>query len=168
MIAMDDKTQPKFEYVPPAGLEARVRATPCLVRWLLRFVALVCLLLAAMGVILPGLPTTPFILVTAWAAARSSPALLRWLYRHGIFGPMLHNWDHGRTVSRKAKWAAAITMVFCAVVMLVLSPKLWMALIPCGIMACVLTWLWSRPEPSSAVINRTPDGVSDRGHSVKR
>lgn len=152
----------KPRYQPPEDLEARVQATPRPVRWLLRGFACVCLVLAGIGVVLPGMPTTVFVLLAAWAAARSSPALLRWLYQHRWFGPVLYNWEHGRTVSRRAKWMAALTMLICAVVILLVVSKLWVALIPCAIMAVVLTWLWSRPEPLAVVIELPTENNDDQ------
>lgn len=71
------------------------RELPLLVRWLLTAFALLCLVLGVVGVFVPGLPTTVFILMAAWAAARSSPRLYRWLWFHPLFGPMLRNWANG-------------------------------------------------------------------------
>ena len=52
---------------------------PLLVRWALLAFAILCLVLGVIGVFVPGLPTTVFILMAAWAAARSSPRLHEWL-----------------------------------------------------------------------------------------
>jgi uncharacterized membrane protein YbaN (DUF454 family) len=87
-----------------------------LARVLLHCFAVLCLVLGLIGVVLPGMPTTVFILMAAWAAARSSPRLHAWLRNHRIFGPLLRNWENGRTVSRRAKWSATITMAACAVI----------------------------------------------------
>lgn len=132
------------------------RPLPRPLRWLLRLGALLCLGLAVVGVIVPGMPTTVFVLMAAWAAARSSPELHAWLLRHRIFGPVLHNWEHGRTVSRRSKWTAAVTMGLCALVLLVTVHVWWAKVLPCLVMATVLAWLWSRPEPSSQENARGP------------
>jgi len=60
---------------------------PAPVRWLLLALALLSLATGIVGIFLPGLPTTVFILIAAWAAARSSPRLHAWLWRHKLFGP---------------------------------------------------------------------------------
>ncbi len=112
--------------------------------------AVVSLLLGLMGLFLPVLPTVPFILLSAWAAARSSPRLLAWLEAHPAFGPMLTEWRRGGVVRRRAKWLATLTMGASAVLMLLTLPKRWMAVLLIACMACVLVWLWRRPEELTA------------------
>ena len=104
------------------------------------------------GVFVPGLPTTVFILVAAYAASRGSERLHRHLVTHPRFGPMIHDWHLHRAVSRRAKWAATWTMLFSAVILLALmrwtgSHRWWMVALPMACMAVVGAWLWMRPEP---------------------
>lgn len=106
-----------------------------------------CLLLGIVGIVVPGLPTTPFILLAAFAAARGSMALHAWLRTHRRFGPLVHDWERAGAVSRKAKRSASIAMLACAGILFLVSPRWWMAAIGCGFMAIVGTWLWFRPEP---------------------
>jgi uncharacterized protein len=115
-------------------------------RWLFLALALLSLALGVIGIFLPVLPTVPFILLSAWAAARSSPRLLAWMENHTAFGPMLTEWRRGGVVRRRAKWAATAVMSASAALMLVVVPMRWMALLAIGCMACVLVWLWRRPE----------------------
>ena len=116
------------------------------VRWALLLLALLCLALALIGVVVPGLPTTVFLIVAAWAAARSSPALHRWLWGHRIFGPLLQQWERG-ILPRNAKWTASASMAFASVILMATlshRPLVVTACILC--MACVSGWLWSKPE----------------------
>jgi len=119
---------------------------------LLRVVAVVSLALGFLGIFLPVLPTTPFILLAAWAAARSSPRLLAWLEQHRLFGKMLRDWRQGGVVSRRAKWGATGVMSASAVLLLFTVSKLWAAGFAIACMASVLVWLWRRPE--SAIPHR--------------
>jgi len=123
------------------------RPLPWPVRWLLLAFAVLCLALGIIGIIVPGLPTTVFILMAAWAAARSSPRLYRWLWNHRLFGPSLRNWAQGGKVSRRAKWSATAAMAASAVVLLVFGPRNWALGAALACMGCVLAWLWRRPEP---------------------
>lgn len=109
--------------------------------------AYIALALGLVGIVLPGLPTTPFILLAAWAAARGSERLHRWLRAHRVFGPMIVDWERNGAVSRRAKWLATVTMAICAAVFFLTAPKLWMAATGTAIMLIVNVWLWLRPEP---------------------
>ena len=66
--------------------------------------------LAVLGVALPVLPTTPFVLVAASCFAKSSPALHRKLLNNKVFGPLIINWQTHRVISIKAKVIALATM----------------------------------------------------------
>lgn len=112
--------------------------------WLL--LAAAALGLAAVGVVLPGLPSTPFVLLSAWAAARGSPRLRRWLERHAVFGPLLHAWSRGRAIPRRAKWASAVGMAGCAAWLLAWVRPIGWALLSTAAMALVSAWIWSRPD----------------------
>ena len=116
-------------------------------RGLYLVLAWLALALGVIGIVVPGLPTTPFVLLAAWAAARSSERLHAGLRAHRVFGPMVRDWQATGAVSRRAKWAATATMVACALVMFVTAPRLWMAASGSGVMLVVAVWLWRRPEP---------------------
>jgi len=121
---------------------------PLPLRWLLKVFAVLCLILGLVGVFVPGLPTTVFILMAAWAAARCSPALYRWLWHHRLFGPMLRNWANGGCVSRRAKWSATLMMGLSSIIPSFTQAPLWAVALASICMACVLAWLWRRPEPA--------------------
>jgi uncharacterized membrane protein YbaN (DUF454 family) len=61
-------------------------------------------------VVLPVLPTTPFLLLAAACLARSSPRLHRWLLGHPVFGPPIRNWEENGAISRSAKRLAVGSM----------------------------------------------------------
>ena len=113
--------------------------------WLV--LAYVSLALGVIGIFVPGLPTTPFVLLSAYAAARGSRRLHAWLLAHRQFGPMIRDWQATGAVSRRAKRAATAMMALSAAVMFATAPKLWMAATGTAIMGVVAIWLWRRPEP---------------------
>jgi len=115
-------------------------------RWVYLGLALLFLLLGVIGLFLPILPTTPFTLLAAWAAARSSPRLLYWLQEHTVFGPMIRDWRRGGVVRRRAKWAATGVMTVSASYLLWAVRPLWAPLAAITCMVAVLLWLWRRPE----------------------
>lgn len=126
------------------------RPLPALARYLLLLFAGLCLALGVIGIFVPGLPTTVFILMAAWAAARSSPRFHNWLESHPLFGAMLRDWRLHGAVSRRSKITATVMMTGCAVILFVTSSRMWVAELVTGVMALVLMWLWLRPEPPKA------------------
>jgi len=115
-------------------------------RLLWRALALLSVALGLVGVVLPGLPTVPFLLLAAWAAGKGWPALEAWLLNHPSYGASIRRWrDHG-AVPRRAKWAASLMMA-ASTVMLALTPlPLAAKLAIPALMAGVAIWLWRRPE----------------------
>lgn len=77
--------------------------TPRALRWLLWLAGTVSLGLGILGVVLPGLPTTPFVLLAAACYARASPRLHQWLRAHRLFGPMVRDWETHRNLTRRTK-----------------------------------------------------------------
>ena len=120
---------------------------PVRLRWAWWLLAYASLGLGIAGLLLPGLPTTPFVLLSAWAASRGSARLHQWLLGHRQFGPLIADWQQHGAVSRKAKWLASLAMLACALLVLWLAPATWLKLVSIGCMACVCTWLWLRPLP---------------------
>lgn len=116
-------------------------------RWLWLLLAYLALGLGILGIFLPGLPTTPFILVAAYAAARGSKRLHARLLAHRTFGPMIRDWQATGAVSRRAKVWAIGMMAASSAIMFATAPRWWMAATGTGVMVVVGTWLWLRPEP---------------------
>lgn len=131
--------------MPPPPVSTRT-VPPRPVRWLFHLLAVASLALGILGMFLPVLPTTPFILLAAWAAARGSPRLLHWLETHRRFGPPLADWRRGGVVARKAKWLASALMAASVATMLVVLGPRWYVLAAIAVIATVLVWLWRRPE----------------------
>ncbi|PXX93750.1 DUF454 domain-containing protein [Marinobacter vulgaris] len=75
-----------------------------------RVLAYTSIALAAIGVVLPLLPTTPFVLLAAWAASKGSPAFAVWLENHRTFGPAIQNWRHRRAIPIKGKRFACLML----------------------------------------------------------
>jgi len=72
-------------------------------RWLLVAGGCVCVALGTVGVVLPLLPTTPFLLLAAACFIRGSERLYRWLTTHRWCGPYVRNYREHRAISRRAK-----------------------------------------------------------------
>ncbi len=68
------------------------------------------LFLAGLGFVVPVLPGTPFLLLSAWFFARSSEKWHEWLLNSELFGPIIHNWEANRCISRRTKIVAIFSM----------------------------------------------------------
>jgi len=93
------------------------------------------------------------VLLAAYAAARGSRRLHRWLLRHRTFGPAIRDWQRHGAVSRRAKWSATLAMLGSALILLAIMTRFpahrwWMTVLPIACMAIVGFWLWRRPEPA--------------------
>ncbi len=67
--------------------------------------------LAILGILLPVLPGTPFLILSAWFFARSSEKWHARLLRSQVFGPLIRNWEHNRCISLRTKLVALVGMV---------------------------------------------------------
>lgn len=102
--------------------------------------------LGIVGLVLPLLPTTPFMLLAAAAFAKSSPRLHDWLVSHRIFGPAIRDWRDHRAISPKAKRMAitAMAAAFCLSAVLGLG---WRVLAVQAVVLVVMgSWIWTRPD----------------------
>ena len=140
------RLKPSAVVESPAIAETPARSAQPQAHWLARPVyfgiGLVCLILGLIGVAVPGMPTTIFMIIALWAFARSSKRFHDWLWNHPRFGPTLAAWGAYRVVPRKAKWAAAITMAASIALMIAVSvpwqATAFTALVCAGVLAYIL------------------------------
>ena len=82
----------------------------CAVRWALLAFAWVNVGLGMIGVVVPGMPTTVFLIIAVWAFSKSSVRFHRWLWGHKTFGPSIRAWHEHRVIPLKAKILASVMM----------------------------------------------------------
>jgi uncharacterized membrane protein YbaN (DUF454 family) len=103
--------------------------------------------IAAVGVVLPGLPTVPFLLLAAWFSARGSERLHKWLHAHPHLGRLLIDWETQKAISRKSKVTAVLMMLASWVVMYQHIDSRWMLAGITLLFISVAAYLVSRREP---------------------
>jgi len=79
-------------------------------KYLLILAGVVLVAIGTIGIFLPGLPTTIFMIGAAVCFAKSSPRLHNWLLSHRWFGPIIHNWHETRSIPRNTKRVALLMM----------------------------------------------------------
>ena len=115
------------------------------IAWILT--GLVSLALGSLGVFLPLLPTTPFILVSAFAFAKSSDRLHQWLVDHDVFGPLIANWREHGAISRKTKIVSIASMVAILAISTLLGVQTYIIVIQAVVLSCSATFILTRPLP---------------------
>lgn len=103
--------------------------------------------LGAVGTVVPGLPTTPFMLLALWAFSRSSERFHNWLYTHRFFGPPLQQWHQHRVIPRRAK-LLSVSMMIASLVYLLLftSVNVWIKAFTVLVMAYGAWFILTKPS----------------------
>ena len=113
--------------------------------WLLA--GLTSVAIGAIGVVVPLLPTTPFLLVAAFAFARSSTRLNRWLREHRSFGPLIENWHRDGSIDRKVKRTAIIVILITPVITWLFGVPLWLIAGQLAVLSAAAIFILTRPSP---------------------
>jgi uncharacterized membrane protein YbaN (DUF454 family) len=116
---------------------------------------LISVALGGIGVVLPLLPTVPFMILAAFCFANSSPRLEAWLVEHHIFGSHIRNWRERRSITRRGKWAATIAFAVSITIALLFMKMPW-NLLPVAAALITGSWLWTRNEPDPAQLPVRP------------
>ncbi|MET3559600.1 uncharacterized membrane protein YbaN (DUF454 family) [Bartonella japonica] len=107
----------------------------------------VMVVLGIIGIMLPIMPTVPFLLIASWCFARSSPRFHHWLNNHRIFGPPIKQWEERGAISTLVKVFAVVSMAggFLSFLVMV-HPTLWFALFVAVILLFISIYVVTRPS----------------------
>lgn len=117
-----------------------------LLRGLWFCLGLLAVVLGVIGIWLPGLPTTPFMILAAACFARSSDRMHHWLLSHKTFGPMIHDWQKRGAISKRAKKLSVLMMAAAFAMTLLLALPLWVVALQAAILMGVGYFILSRPD----------------------
>jgi len=106
---------------------------------------LIAVVLGVIGIVLPVLPTTPFLLLASWCFARSSPRFHHWLIQHPKLGPLITMWQSGKGIPKKARNRAILAIAAGMTVSAIVVGKLWLVLMRAVIGLSVSLYLLRLP-----------------------
>lgn len=130
----------------PRTVALAVPASP-LLRWLFALAGFIFLALGVIGLVLPLIPTTPFVLLAAACFLRSSDRLHAWLLRTRLFGPLISEWEQHRSIPWRTKIVAIVlmTVTFCASIVFFVKPP-WLKIVLGFVCAGLALWLYRVPS----------------------
>lgn len=107
---------------------------------------LLSLLCGLAGVVLPLVPTVPFMLLAAFCFARSSERLHDWLVHHPRFGPAIRDWRTHRAIGRRGKKLATWSVAAAFFLSVYLAAPAWALGTQAVALSLVMLFIWTRPE----------------------
>ena len=114
-------------------------------------IGIVALAAASIGVLLPLVPTTPFVLLAAFAFMKSSQRLHDWLLEHRLFGQLIVDWRRYGAISRRAKLASVVSLLAVLVVSLLLEVSDAVLAVQGIVVVACAAFILSRPSPPEQV-----------------
>ncbi|WP_315043931.1 YbaN family protein [Faucicola mancuniensis] len=143
-----------FQQNPPTPSHDSIQPTHLsiwqkMLRWIFFGLGFLFLGLGFVGIFLPVLPTTPFIILATGCFAKSSERFHQWLLNHKTFGKLIKNWQERRAIPRYAKYLAWTMMTLsCAMLFYRLSHEMiWLACTTSTV--CLLTTIWMARLPDA-------------------
>jgi uncharacterized protein len=109
------------------------------------FLGFLCLGMAYIGVVTPGIPFSIFLVGAAYCFAKVNPKMHAWLYNHKYFGPFLKNWNDHKVFPQKAKWFMVIMMDSSLVIMWFTTHNVVAVACTAVTMLLVGIWAWRFP-----------------------
>lgn len=110
--------------------------------------------IAYIGLILPGLPFSPFLVGAAVCFSKSNPKLHNWMYNHPVFGPFLYNWFYKSIFPSKMKYMMVAVMAVSLGILWSSTHNLHITLYSLLGMSLVAIWAWRFPGSEEEYNNR--------------
>lgn len=145
---MSTADDPRSSLHAPADAadEVRPHASP-LVRALLLAAGSLCMALGVIGIFLPLLPTTPFLLLAAACYARASRRFYDWLLANRTFGPLILEWRRHRSVPYRTKLTAIGLMSLTLTISIVFFvPVFWLQVLLACFGVAMAVWMYRMPS----------------------
>ena len=116
---------------------------------LLKIAGYICVALGVTGILLPGVPTTVFFILALACFNQASSQLAARLTAHPRYGAALQQWQQCKAIPRQAKQWATLSMVLSYLLLLALSPAIWLLCSVGTIKMAVISYILSRPSAAT-------------------
>ena len=117
----------------------------------------ICIGMAYIGIVTPGIPFSIFLVCAAYCFSKSSPKMHTWLYNHKLFGKFLTNWSEKRVFPTKMKFSMIIMMTLSLAILWFITYNTKQVTY-CGIaMVVVAIWAWRYPGSADIYNHRIKD-----------
>ncbi|MCZ4059065.1 DUF454 family protein [Pantoea sp. LMR881] len=114
------------------------------------------IVLGTLGIVLPLLPTTPFVLLAAWCFARSSPRFHHWLLWHSPFGRYIRHWQQHRAMPPGAKSRAIFLIIITFAISIALVHILWVRIMLLVMLGLLVVFMWRIPVVAETTDEHPP------------
>lgn len=121
----------------------------CFMKIVYQILGFIFLSLGIVGIFVPGMPTTVFVLLASWCWARGSERFYRWLMNHPRFGTIVRDWQDRRAIPRRAKFLAISMMTASSTFLFFVMPSAYIWIAYSMAVICLLTAVWMLHLPSS-------------------
>jgi uncharacterized protein len=110
-------------------------------------IGFIAIALGVIGLFLPLMPTTCFLIVAVWAFSKSNPALSQRILQHPKFGPVVNNWITHKSINRRSKCTISLSIILAfSITLLILAPSLTVSAFLISGMLMLLLYINTRSE----------------------
>jgi len=127
-------------------------------KWFWRTLGLICVGLAYVGAIVPGMPSVTFAAIALYCFARSSERLHSWLWNHPKLGPHLRNWHEKRIYPTRVKYIMLVSCVLSFAWLVYIDLSKWVLVGVALFMIFWLVWAWRFPGSEEEFQRRNKNG----------
>lgn len=110
--------------------------------------------IGSIGTVVPGLPTTVFFIIAAWAFSKSSRRLELWVLGLPRIGPMVQDHRNGLGMPRRAKWVAASMIVLFVSISVIIVNPVWLKVVIGAAGVVGVCYIWLRVPTKEAELAR--------------